>query len=47
MEYRGKKEKKFDFLDKKKCAIKSLYEINCFLSNLTKVCTVKKFINKL
>lgn len=46
MDYRGKKKKKFDFLEKKACAIKSLREVNYFLSNLSKICTIKKIIKK-
>ena len=36
-EYRGDKKepkKKFDFKQKKDCAIKSIAEVNCFLLNL-------------
>ncbi len=46
MESRGKNKKKFDFAQKKACAIKSLKEVNCFLSNLNKVCTIKKIVKK-
>lgn len=46
MEYRGKGKKKFDFAHKKECAVRSLKEVNCFLSNLNKVCTLKKIIKK-
>lgn len=31
---------------KKKCAIKSLYEVNCFLTNFNKACAIKKIIKK-
>lgn len=46
MEYRGKNKKKFNFLEKKTSAIKSLKEVNCFLSNFNKVCIIKKIIKK-
>lgn len=46
MDYRGKKGKKFNFSEKKKCAIRSLKEVNCFLSNLNKACTIKKLLKK-
>lgn len=46
MNSRGKNKKKFNFLEKKQCAIKSLREVNCFLYNLNKVCTIKKIIKK-
>lgn len=38
--------KKNNFLHKKKCAIKSLHEVNCFLTNFNKACTIKKIIKK-
>lgn len=41
-----KKKKNFDFKVKKDCAFKSLNEVNCFLCNLTKACTLKKIIKK-
>lgn len=37
-----KKEKKFDFIHKKECLIKSLYQVNCFLSYFSEACKVKK-----
>lgn len=46
MEYRGKNKKKFNFSEKKAIALKSLKEVNCFLSNFTKACTIKKIIKK-
>lgn len=46
MNSHGKNKKKFNFLEKKQCAIKSLREVNCFLYNLNKVCTIKKIIKK-
>lgn len=46
MDYRGKKEKKFNFLEKKACAIKSLHQVNYFLTNFSKACTIKKIIKK-
>ena len=41
-----KKKKKFDFKAKKDCACKSLREVNCFLCNLSRACTLKKIIKK-
>lgn len=46
MNYRVKKDKKFNFLEKKACAIKSLHEINYFLYNLGKACQIKKLLKK-
>lgn len=46
MDYRSKNKKKFNFAEKKKCALKSLKEINCFLCNLNKAYTIKKIIKK-
>lgn len=46
MDYSTKKRKKFDFCAKKKCAIKSLKQVNCFLNNFSKVYSIKKLINK-
>jgi len=46
MDYREKSKKKFNFLEKKACAIKSLREVNCFLYNLSKTCQIKKLIKK-
>jgi len=46
MDYRGKKKKKFNLIEKKACAINSLKEVNYFLSNLNKVFTIKKIIKK-
>jgi len=46
VDYRVKKEKKFNFLEKKACAIKSLREVNCFLYNFSKACQIKKLIKK-
>ena len=46
MASRDKKKKKFDFKLKKDCALKSLMEVNCFLCNLNKACTLKKIIKK-
>lgn len=46
MECRGKKQKKFNFAEKKACAIKSLKEVNCFLCNFSKACTLKRIIKK-
>lgn len=45
MDYRGEKKNKFSFLQKKKCLIKSLKEVNCFLFNLNKAHNIKKIIN--
>lgn len=42
MDSKGKKKNKFNFHQKKDCAIKSLREVNCFLSNLNKAFTIKK-----
>lgn len=48
MDYRSKDKKNFSFIDKKNCALKSLKEVNCFLSHVTcnvgKVCAIKKII---
>lgn len=38
--------KKIDFKAKKDCALKSLAEVNRFLCNLNKACTLKKIIKK-
>lgn len=46
MDYRKKNTKKFNFLEKKFCVIKSLKEVNCFLSNLNKALAIKKIIKK-
>lgn len=42
MDSRGKKKKKFNFCEKRDCAIKSIKEVNCFLCNLNKACTIKR-----
>lgn len=42
MDSKGKKKNKFNFHQKKDCTIKSLREVNCFLSNLNKAFTIKK-----
>jgi len=47
MDKTEKKKKKLNILDKKKCMIKSLHEINYFLTNFNKACTIKKFLKKL
>lgn len=48
MEYRTENKKKSSFNDKKRCVLKSLQEVNCFLSKLTcnvgKACAIKKII---
>ena len=44
MDSRGKKEKKFNFLEKKACAIKSLREVNYFLYKFSKACQIKKLL---
>ena len=36
MDSRGKKNKKFNFCEKRDCAIKSIKEVNCFLWPLEK-----------
>lgn len=46
MDYRGKKEKKFNFKEKKQCAIRSLREVNCFLSKLNKACSINNCLKK-
>lgn len=46
MDYRGEKKKKFNFIEKKKNALNSIREVNCFLCNLNKVCTIKKIFKK-
>ena len=46
MDSRGKNKKKFNFTEKKQCVIKSLREVNCFLYNLNKACSIKKIIKK-
>jgi len=46
MDYRGKKQKKINFAEKKKCAIKSIKEIDYFLSNLNKLFLIKKILKK-
>ncbi len=47
MNSRGRKKKKFNFCEKRDCAIKSINEVNCFLCNLNRVFTIKKlFKNK-
>ena len=44
MENRHKNKKRFNFSQKKDCAIKSLYEINCFLNKLNTAYTIKKIL---
>jgi len=46
MNSREKNKKSFNFIEKKNCAINSILEINCFLSNLTKIKTIKKLVNQ-
>lgn len=46
MDSKKKKCKKFDFKQKKDCALQSLREVNCFWSNFSKVCTIKRIIKK-
>ena len=46
MDYNKKNKKKFDFKQKKDCAIKSIDEVNCFLLNLNKARIIKKIIKK-
>lgn len=46
MDYQNKKKKNINFKERKKCAIKSLREVNCFLSNFTKIYAIKKIIKK-
>ena len=42
----NKKNKKFDFNKKKKCAINSINEINCFLTNLNNARKFRKIFPK-
>ena len=42
MDSRGKKNKKFNFCEKRDCAIKSIKEVNCLLCNLKKAWTIKR-----
>lgn len=48
MDYPDKHKKNFNFIEKKKCALKSLHEVNCFLTKLTcnigKACAIKEII---
>lgn len=46
MDSNKKKCKKFDFKQKKDCAINSLKEVNCFWNNFSKIYTIKKIIKK-
>ena len=47
MDSRGKKNKKFNFCEKRDCAIKSIKEVNCFVCKLKKAGTIKRiFRNK-
>lgn len=43
MEYRNKYHKKFNFHDRKVCIIKSLHEINCFLTKINAVHKINDF----
>lgn len=45
MDNRGKDKKKFNLIAKKDCAIKSIYEVNCFLSKLNTVNKITKLTN--
>ena len=45
MDNRGKKEKKFNLHEKKDCAIKSLFEVNCFLNKLSTAKNITKITN--
>ena len=44
MDSRDNKKKKYNFCEKKKCAINSLREVNCFLFNFNKACIIKKIL---
>ena len=46
MDYRQINTKKFNFEEKKKRTLQSLKDVNCFLTNLNKVYTIKKIIKK-
>ena len=46
MDSQNKKKKKFDFKVKKDRAIKSIAEVNCFLSKLNTAYTLKKIIKQ-
>ena len=41
-----KKQKKLNFLEKKSIAMKSIKEINCFLSKCNYIFAIKKIIKK-